>query len=139
MRSSGNLYGTRTCLHCNKKFDASYPAQITCSKQCRIARRLALDRHRKKRWRDILLETIEWINCQLEEAIAARKRYNARGDTVVKAPETKAENKSENKTPSREKHRHICVNCGSTFKSAHKEDSYCCDECAKEFALGGIG
>lgn len=32
------MYGTRTCLECEGKFEATYASQLTCSEKCRKAR-----------------------------------------------------------------------------------------------------
>ena len=69
-------YGKRTCLQCGHEFDASYPAQLTCSEKCALERRReqgrqsdALSRARNKNLLTSLDEAwaeLEWLNCRYE-------------------------------------------------------------------------
>lgn len=136
-----NIYGTRKCLVCQKTFEATRPAQVTCSEKCRIARRKALKRETHKRNNELLWENLEWLNCKLEELVNTRKPHKGNESEIPpkEIPDkNKTATKKEAKKEATEKHRHICVNCGSTFKSPYKDDSYCCDQCAKEATACGI-
>lgn len=96
-------------------------------------------------------EEIEWLNCRLENALADRNASNEKLANIAhemkknaeKEPEI-AQNLSEKSNNEQKtgknakKYRHICANCGSTFKSTHSEDRYCCDQCAFESAPCGI-
>ncbi len=134
-------YGTRKCLCCQKAFEATRPAQVTCSEKCRIARRKTLKREKTKFNKELLWANLEWANCKLEELISAKKKNgnstNAAHPQIQPPANVKVE-KRESKKASSEKFRHICANCGSTFKSAYQEDSYCCEQCAKEATACGI-
>ena len=130
------IYGNRKCLVCETTFEATRPAQVTCSEKCRMDRRKALKRVTRKLNNELLCENLEWLNCKLEELVSRRKV-----NTDSKESETYTKimpNKSKGAAKISEKYRHICVNCGSTFKSPYKDDSYCCDQCAKEATACGI-
>ena len=135
------IYDTRKCLVCQKTFEATRPAQVTCSEKCRITRRKALKRETRQLNNELLCENLEWLNCKLEELVSTRKAH-LRKEKDISQKEVPDQNKTTAKKEAKkevsEKYRHICVNCGSTFKSPYKDDSYCCDQCAKEATAGGI-
>ena len=65
--------GIRECLFCHKSFVAIYPAQVTCSEECKKIRRkklqaLSAGNRREAPWLDA-----EWLNCQLEDALEKNK------------------------------------------------------------------
>lgn len=139
MSNALKIYGTRKCLVCQKTFEATWPAQVTCSETCRIARRRTLKRETHKRNNELLWENLEWLNCKLESMIFKHRQEQADKPVVqtllidVSQEKVPAVEEEANKA-SAKKYRHICANCGSTFKSTYKDDSYCCDQCAKESA-----
>ena len=129
MSNALKIYGSRKCLSCQKTFEATRAAQVTCSEKCRISRRKTLKRETRKFNKELLWENLEWVNCKLEELISTQRK-NEKTVNVEAAPELSPDmnmkvQKRETKKASAEKYRHICVNCGSSFKSAYKDDSYC--------------
>ena len=136
------VYGIRKCLVCQKTFEAIQPAQVTCSEKCRNARRKALKRETRKRNNEILWENMEWLNCKLEEIICVQKGNENSTKVAIPKEQVPCRNmkaeKRETKKASAETFRHICSNCGSTFKSQYKDDSYCCEQCAKEAIACGL-
>ena len=139
MSSLLKTYGTRECLVCQKTFEAKRPGQVTCSEKCRIDRRKALKRETRNLNNALLCENLEWLNCKLEELVSTRKAHASKENSQKEVPDQKkATAKKEAKKEIPEKYRHICVSCGSTFKSPYKDDSYCCDQCAKEATACGI-
>lgn len=73
-------YGKRMCLQCGQTFEASYPAQVSCSAKCAAERRRGQKRQtgartrarRKKYLLDLLASLdeawaeLEWLNCRYE-------------------------------------------------------------------------
>lgn len=138
MTKAANCYGTRICLQCQKEFKPRQPSQVTCSEKCRLARKRTLDSQSRKKRHKNLWDTLEWLNCRLENTIGFKTRATPKPNEAKKTPEAREKGKPENRPAGVEKFRHVCANCGSTFRSAYKEDSYCCDQCAKESAACGI-
>ena len=67
-------YGKRACMSCGKPFTATYPAQVTCSKTCAVARKRDLAKHDSRRFRLFMKEYVR----ELEFAICTyRKEYRA--------------------------------------------------------------
>ena len=62
-----NDYGKRVCLECGKEYEATYPAQVTCAKECHKARRRRLDAIWQRTARKSLWEK----NRELKEKVAA--------------------------------------------------------------------
>ena len=133
------IYGIRKCLVCQKTFEATQPAQVTCSEKCRLARRKTLKRETRMLNQELLAENLEWLNCKLEELVCTRKTHARKEISQKEVPDqNKTTAEKEAKKEASEKYRHFCGNCGSTFKSPYKDDSYCCDQCAKEATACGI-
>lgn len=137
-----NIYGIRKCLVCQKTFEAIRPAKVTCSEKCRIARRKALKKESHKRNNELLWENLEWLNCKLEDTLCNRKiekKCLLKETPVTRTTDNNQEIKTEAKKTPCKKYRHVCTNCGSTFKSVYEEDSFCCEDCEKEASIcGGI-
>lgn len=122
-------YGKRKCIQCGKVFMVTYPSQLTCADECRILRKKFRDIASRLR-REKMPDNLDWANARLEELLENKK--------------TRAENSPEKSTDdddpddgrdgweNPELYRHVCIKCGSTFRSLYKEDSYCSESCEKE-------
>ena len=147
-------YGKRICLYCGKEFEAEYASQITCSRPCRRKRENGLKKASYYRLARLRYDDLEWANGRLEEELCARKKRETENAAPVQekgepAQTVKEEAKQETKekegqfarqTAKKEKtapvktYRHICANCGSTFKDRFSYTKFCSDECARASA-----
>lgn len=60
------IYKARECEFCGNMFMPQKPNAVTCSHNCRVARRKELDVRRHQRNR---ISEIHWLNCRLEDAL----------------------------------------------------------------------
>ena len=56
-------YGKRECLQCGKTFEAQYPHQITCTRECQKARTLKLSNER----RDKYIRSLKQLRVEMKE------------------------------------------------------------------------
>ena len=62
-------YGKRECMQCGKIFEAQYPPQITCSRECQRARNLQLAQERWGKYR----MNLKQLHAELEEVKKANE------------------------------------------------------------------
>lgn len=132
-------YRSRKCVMCGKEFVPQSARANTCSEQCQRERQRECSRILYHSTVPSIPAELEYLNCRLEEEIARRrmaeakladaaltggKQAKASGATLARAVKSEARI-----------YRHICTNCGGTFKSQYQQASFCCEQCAQEAAI----
>ena len=80
-------YGERTCLQCGAKFQAVYPAQLTCTQQCRASRRASVNRALSKRRRASHKQYVSGLEARISELEAQLEAAQASAAQETPAPE----------------------------------------------------
>lgn len=159
-------YGKRSCLVCGKEFEAAYPAQLACSRECWRKRKTAMNQRLEIAKRARTCRDLDWLNWRLERAIEAISKLDCenrllhqrlmeidgqdeagnsgRGKPDKKTPprmkREKAPSVPEQPSPEREtrEFQHRCVVCGRYFKSKFSEHDYCSDDCLLESSKNSL-
>ena len=79
-------YGARQCPRCGKAFRARYPAQVFCGAVCEKLRRIEIAIRRRAKSAEGYCSDLDWVNGQLEDALASKRAKPRAGHKKEAAP-----------------------------------------------------
>ena len=94
------FYGARECPRCGKAFQARYPAQVFCGAVCEKLHREKLAERRRARAEAGHCSDLDWVNGQLEDALASKRAKPRAGHKKEAGPKAA---KQEGKNMGKEK------------------------------------